>query len=98
MLIGLERAILQKLIRDNVNDAIRQFKAGQGEQVMSKWLPLLMTILGSVVTAVTPSVQSLLGAHPVATSIIGGVIGIILHFLPSPVASSPASASTTATT
>lgn len=65
---------------------------------MSKWLALLTTIGLSVLTAVTPTVQSALGSHPTVTAILAGIAGVVLHLLPSPVASTPSASSTTATT
>lgn len=51
---------------------------------MSKWWSILAAIGMSAVTAVTPTVQGALSAHPLASTVIGSVVAVILHWLPSP--------------
>lgn len=53
---------------------------------MGKWWSLIAAIGASVVTAVTPTVQSALSHHPLVTTVIGSIIAVVLHWLPSPVA------------
>lgn len=52
---------------------------------MSKWWSLLTAIGLSIVTAVTPAIQTVLSGHPVVVTVIGSIIAVIMHWLPSPV-------------
>lgn len=50
------------------------------------YLPTILTILGALGGAFSTQIQALATAHPTATAILGGIVGVILHFLPSPTA------------
>lgn len=51
---------------------------------MSKWWSLIAAIGTSAVAAVTPDVQSALSHHPVVTTVVGSIIALVMHWLPSP--------------
>ena len=56
---------------------------------LKKWGPTLTAVGGTVLTAVTPTLQhglsSFAGKHPSVFAGIGAALGIIAHLWPSPV-------------
>jgi hypothetical protein len=50
----------------------------------TKLLPSLLALASALSVALAPTIQHYLAGHPVATSLIAGVVGIVLHWLPSP--------------
>ena len=50
-----------------------------------QWLPILITIAGTVIAALTPAVQDFWSKHPETTTVIAGVWALIKGLLPSPV-------------
>lgn len=63
---------------------LRWFKQQHRRKQMNKWWSIFAAIGMSAVTAVTPAVQGALSHHPVATAVIGSVVAVVMHFLPSP--------------
>jgi hypothetical protein len=51
---------------------------------LNKWWSVLAAIGVSALSALSPTVQGLLSAHPTATAVIGSIIAVVLHWLPSP--------------
>lgn len=51
---------------------------------MGRYMPVIGTALGALVTAFTPQIQDLLMAYPTVTSIAAGIAGVFLALAKSP--------------
>lgn len=51
---------------------------------MAKWLPTLTILLSGALTAASPAIRGLIGAHPVASSIATTIAGLVLHLTTAP--------------
>lgn len=51
----------------------------------TKWIPIIVTIAGTVIGALTPAIQAFIIKHPEAMTIVAGVYAILKNLLPSPV-------------
>jgi hypothetical protein len=49
------------------------------------WIPIFVTIAGTVVGAVTPAVERYWSSHPTTTIVIAGVWAILKGLFPSPI-------------
>jgi uncharacterized protein YaiE (UPF0345 family) len=52
---------------------------------LKKWWPTLVTIGGTLIGVLTPSIQGFLVKHPEIMTIVAGVYAILQHMMPSPV-------------
>ena len=50
----------------------------------SGWVSLLLGFGASVVTALSPYIQTTLSHHPAIATVLASVIAIVAHWLPSP--------------
>ena len=57
-----------------------------------KWLPIMLTVLGSLAAVFTPQVQIFISHNPDLSAGIAGILGILLHLLQSPVVPKPPAA------
>jgi hypothetical protein len=51
---------------------------------MTKYLPTLVLILTALGSALAPSIQHVVGAHPALFGALSSILGVVLHWLPSP--------------
>jgi hypothetical protein len=51
---------------------------------MSRWLPLIGTVLSGLLAAFTPAIQGWVALHPTETALIATVVGTIAHFVTPP--------------
>ena len=51
---------------------------------IAAWLPTILSVVGVVVTTVTPQIQTFLSTHPVLSTVAAGLFAIFSHFAPSP--------------
>jgi len=51
-----------------------------------KYLPVAISVLGAIVTLVSPGVQAFWAAHPEVAASVGGIVALMLGLLPSPLA------------
>jgi hypothetical protein len=57
-------------------------------QHLKQWWATYSTVIGLVVTFLTPSINAWVGTHPLQATTVGAAWAIITHLLPSPVAKS----------
>lgn len=50
------------------------------------WLMSLLALLGAAAGIFQPQLQHVISAHPAIASAVGGIVTVIAHLLPSPVA------------
>lgn len=55
---------------------------------LGKWWSVFAAILTSAVAAFSPTVQSVLASHPVVTAVVGSLLMVVMHMLPSPLTAS----------
>jgi hypothetical protein len=78
---SLNSEMREFLARDKEHSTAQTFKE---DHRMKKWLPILLTVAGTLVTALSPAVQGFWGHHPeVASGVIGGW-AVVKGLLPSP--------------
>lgn len=53
---------------------------------MSKYLASILALVAVIATAVAPAIQGVIAAHPVFATLFAGIVAVLNHFLPSPVA------------
>ena len=53
---------------------------------MSKYLPTIVLILTAIGGALSPEIQKVVGAHPTLFTSLASIVGVVLHWLPSPAA------------
>lgn len=51
---------------------------------MSKYMPTILLILTGLGSAFAPQIQHLISAHSAVFGAVASVLGVILHWLPSP--------------
>jgi hypothetical protein len=47
-------------------------------------LPTIVLILTAVGTALAPQIQAVVSAHPTLFTAIASIVGVVLHWLPTP--------------
>lgn len=56
----------------------------------SKWWPSILSVVTVVAGLVSTPVQGAIAAHPTVSAVLAGVLGILSHFVPSPLQPSSA--------
>jgi len=52
---------------------------------LKPWMPIIITVAGAIVTALTPQANAFWSMHPTATIMFAGVLGVVKNLLPSPI-------------
>ena len=52
--------------------------------LVKKYLPSILSVLGTVAVALAPQIQGLLAKHPEAATTVAALWAILNHWLPSP--------------
>ena len=52
---------------------------------MTKWIPTVVTLLGTIISVMTPAILNYEKVHPQVVLILAGIYAIIKGLLPSPV-------------
>jgi hypothetical protein len=55
---------------------------------IKRWWPTILTAVGALWAAFGPQIQAVVASHPKLSSVLGLILAIATHMLPSPVASS----------
>jgi hypothetical protein len=54
-----------------------------------KWIPVLITVGGTIISMLTPAIQHFWSTHPETTVLIAGIWAVVKGLLPSPVVDTP---------
>ena len=52
---------------------------------MTKWIPVIVSVGGVVVTALSPTIQHFWASHALASTTILSTWGVVKYLLPSPI-------------
>lgn len=56
---------------------------------LKKWWPTIVTIGGTLIGILTPSIQGYIAKHPELMTIVAGIYAMFKGFMPSPVTAAP---------